>query len=192
MTPGPALPETKGCRQNNLVLITSALIWQNARKDAPFLAYRVATARHCLKSRNAFSTKKLSQNNYPALLSLYGSTTPPPSFSPQRESRALYLNRLGPVHTNSYMMLQSENGNYRSSVPTHCSDPSRSAWQRQPVEPASAQRNPLCRRARLQMAGIAASIWQLAHRLHPDEPVVQERGARPSLRISATRADSAY
>ena len=39
----------RGCRQNNLVQI--------ARKDASFLAYRVATARHCLKSRNAFSTK---------------------------------------------------------------------------------------------------------------------------------------
>ncbi len=99
---------------------------------------------------------------------------------------------LGPVHTNSQIMLQSENGNHRSSVPTNCADPSRSAWQRQPVEPASTQRYPLCRRARLQMAGIAASIWQLAHRLHPDEPVVQERCARPGFRVSSTRAHSAY
>ena len=99
---------------------------------------------------------------------------------------------LGSVHTNSQIMLQSENGNHRSSVPTNCADPSRSAWQRQPVEPASTQRYPLCRRARLQMAGIAASIWQLAHRLHPDEPVVQERCARPGFRVSSTRAHSAY
>ena len=28
--------------------------------------------------------------------------------------------------------------------------------------------------------------------LHPDEPVVEERGARPSIRISAARADCAY
>ena len=175
MTPGPAPPETKGCRQNNLVLITSALIWRIARKDAPLLAYRVATARHCLKSRNAFSTKKLSQNNYPALLSLYGSTTPPPSFSPQRESRALYLNRLGPVHTNSYYVTIRE-----WKLPKLSTDALLRSFSvaRQPVEPASAQRNPLCRRARLQMAGTAASIWQLAHRLHPDE--LQERGARPS------------
>ena len=47
----------KGCRQNNLVQMTSARIWQIARKDAAFLAYRVATPRHCLKSRNEFSTK---------------------------------------------------------------------------------------------------------------------------------------
>ena len=48
---------TRGCRQNNLVQMTSARIWQIARKDAAFLAYRVATPRHCLKSRNEFSTK---------------------------------------------------------------------------------------------------------------------------------------
>ena len=47
----------RGCRQNNLVQMTSARIWQIARKDAAFLAYRVATPRHCLKSRNEFSTK---------------------------------------------------------------------------------------------------------------------------------------
>ena len=47
----------RACRQNNLVQMTSARIWQIARKDAAFLAYRVATPRHCLKSRNEFSTK---------------------------------------------------------------------------------------------------------------------------------------
>ena len=35
----------------------SARIWQMARKEASFLAYLVATALHCLKYRNAFSTK---------------------------------------------------------------------------------------------------------------------------------------
>ena len=48
---------TREYRQNNLVQIASALIWHIARKDASFLAYRVATAHHCLKSRNEFSTK---------------------------------------------------------------------------------------------------------------------------------------
>ena len=53
----------RGCRQNNLVHITIALIWQIARKEASFLAYLVATARHCLKVRNAFSTKWRSLYN---------------------------------------------------------------------------------------------------------------------------------
>ncbi len=89
-------------------------------------------------------------------------------------------------------MLSFTYGNYRSSVPTRCTDPSSATWQRQPVEPASPQRNSVCGRARLQVAGIAASLWQLAHGLYSDEPVVEERGARPSIRIPATRADSAY
>ena len=54
---GFAFKRPRGCRQNNLVQIASARIWQIARKDASFLAYRVAMARHCLKSRNEFSTK---------------------------------------------------------------------------------------------------------------------------------------
>ena len=37
-----------------------------------------------------------------------------------------------------------------------------------------------------------ASIWQLAHCIHADEPLVKEWGARPGIRISATRADSAH
>ena len=45
------------CRQNNLVQRASALIWQMARNQAALLAYRVATPRHCLKFKNAFSTK---------------------------------------------------------------------------------------------------------------------------------------
>ena len=49
--------EPRECRQNNLVHRASARIWQMARKEASFLAYRVATALHCLKYRNAFSTK---------------------------------------------------------------------------------------------------------------------------------------
>ena len=82
-------------------------------------------------------------------------------------------------------MLQSGNGNHRSSVPTYCTDPSRSTWQRQLAEPASSQRHPVCRRAGLQVAGVAASIWQLAHCIHADEPLVKEWGARPGIRVSA-------
>ena len=54
------------------------------------------------------------------------------------------------------------------------------------------KRHPVCRRAGLQVAGVAASIWQLAHCIHADEPLVKEWGARPGIRISATRADSAH
>ena len=42
------------------------------------------------------------------------------------------------------------------------------------------------------MARIAFKIRQLAHHLHPDEPLVEERGPGPGVRISATRADRAY
>ena len=89
--------------------------------------------------------------------------------------------RLGPVHTNSAEMLPWPHGDYRSSVRTHCTSPARSARQRQTVELASAQRDPLCRRAGLQVAGVAAPIRQLAYRLHPDEPLVEEWGARPGV-----------
>ncbi len=45
------------CRQINLVQIIIARIWQMARKESAFLAYRVATPRHCLKSKKPFSTR---------------------------------------------------------------------------------------------------------------------------------------
>ena len=89
--------------------------------------------------------------------------------------------RLGPVHASGAEMLPWPHGDYRSSVRTHCTSPARSARQRQTVELASAQRDPLCRRAGLQVAGVAAPIRQLAYRLHSDEPLVEEWGARPGV-----------
>ena len=47
----------RGCRQINLVQIIIARIWQMAKKESAFLAYRVATPRHCLKSKKPFSTR---------------------------------------------------------------------------------------------------------------------------------------
>ena len=41
------------------------------------------------------------------------------------------------------------------------------------------------------MAGVASSVWQMAHDLHTHEPLGQERCARQGIRTSATRADSA-
>ena len=49
--------DPRQCRQNNLVQRARARIWQMARNEAALLAYRVATPRHCLKFKNAFSTK---------------------------------------------------------------------------------------------------------------------------------------
>ena len=48
--PSFASLQSRVCRQNNLAHITNARIWQIARKDISFLAYRVATARHFVKS----------------------------------------------------------------------------------------------------------------------------------------------
>ena len=88
---------------------------------------------------------------------------------------------LGPVHANGAEMLSCPHGDYRSSVRTHCTGPSRSARQRQTVELASAQRDSVCRRTGLPVAGVAAPIRQLAYRLHTDEPLVEEWGARPGV-----------
>ena len=89
--------------------------------------------------------------------------------------------RLGPVHTNGAEMLSSPHGDYSSSVRTHCTGPSRSARERQTVELASAQRDSVCRRAGLQVAGVAGPIRQLAYRLHTDEPLVEEWSDRPGV-----------
>ena len=88
---------------------------------------------------------------------------------------------LGRVHTNSAEMLSSRHGDYRSSVRTHSAGPAGSARQRQTAELAGAQRDPVCRRAGLQVARAAAPLRQLAYRLHTDEPLVEEWGARPGV-----------
>ena len=102
------------------------------------------------------------------------------SVSPERFEQ-LVVDLLGSVHTNCAEMLSSPHGDYRSSVRTHCTGPSRSARERQTVELASAQRDSVCRRAGLPVAGVAAPIRQLAYRLHTDEPLVEEWGARPGV-----------
>ena len=89
-------------------------------------------------------------------------------------------------------MLCSPDGTHPSSIRTHRAPPTGSTRQRDPFEPAGAQRDLVCRRARLQVARVAGAIWQLAHHLHPDESMVEERGARPGIRASAARADRAY
>src|SRR5271156_3668312 len=56
----------------------------------------------------------------------------------------------------------------------------------------SAQRNPVCGRAGLQMAWPARAVRQLAHGLCADESLGQERGPRPGVREAATGADRAH
>ncbi len=65
-------------------------------------------------------------------------------------------------------------------------------WPCQPVEPADAQRDPVRGRTGLQVARPADAFRQLAHALHMDEPVVEERCARPGVRAVATGADGAH
>ena len=47
----------RGCRQKSLLQIITARSWQMAKYDAVLLEWRVATPRHCLNSRNPFSTR---------------------------------------------------------------------------------------------------------------------------------------
>ena len=83
-------------------------------------------------------------------------------------------------------------GTHPSSIRTHCATSPGAPRQRQPVEPQIAQRHPVCRRTRLQMARTTGKIWQLAHHLHPNEPLVEERGAGQGVRTPTTRADRAH
>ena len=89
-------------------------------------------------------------------------------------------------------MLSSSDGTQPSSIRTHRATPPGPARQCKPFEPAGAQRHPVCRRTWLQMARVTGEIWQLAHHPHPDEPLVEERGAGPGVRTPATRADRAH
>ena len=78
-------------------------------------------------------------------------------------------------------------GTHRGTVRAHCVLSSAATWQCQRVQPAGAQCDPVRRRARVQVAGHAASLRELAHDLYPHESLVQKRGARPGVRTPATR-----
>ena len=64
-----------------------------------------------------------------------------------------------------------------------------SGWQRADEQPAGAQRGAVCSEAGLQMARAAEAIRALAHSLHADEPVLQERCSRPRIREATDGAD---
>ena len=90
------------------------------------------------------------------------------------------------------IMLSFADGDHPSSVRTHCALPAGATRQRQRVEPASAQRHPVRRRAWLQVTGAADPVRQLAHHLHAHEPLVEERRPRPGLRAVAAGTDHAH
>ena len=89
-------------------------------------------------------------------------------------------------------MLTSADGTHASSIRPDRATPPGAARQRHPFEPAGSQRHPVRRRAWLQMARVTDAVRQLAHHLHSDESVVEERSARPGLRAPAARTDCAH
>src|SRR5262245_47500665 len=80
-------------------------------------------------------------------------------------------------------------GNHRSAVPPDRALSADPAWQRGLVQSASLECDLVRRRARLQMARSAQAVRQLAHDLHPHEPLVQKRGAGSPVRTVAARSD---
>ena len=99
---------------------------------------------------------------------------------------------LGPVNTIGRFVISLLDGAHRDAVRTHRALPPATAWQCQHAQFAGAQRDPVRRRAGVQVARVAEALWELAHDLHPYESLVQERGARPGLRTPATRPVDPY
>src|SRR5262252_5709978 len=89
-------------------------------------------------------------------------------------------------------MRHCAHGNQRSAVPRDRALFADSARQRNAVQPASVERHPLRRRARLQMARAAEAIRQVAYHLHPHESLVQEWCAGSGVRTVAARSDRPY
>src|SRR4029453_4875341 len=83
-------------------------------------------------------------------------------------------------------------GNHRRAIPPDRALLAQTTRQRQPYESARNQCHPVRGRARLQMARAAQALRQLAHRLHPHEPLVQKRGARSGVRGVAACSDRAH
>lgn len=66
------------------------------------------------------------------------------------------------------------------------------ARQRQPVQPGRVECHPVRRRARLQVARPAQTVWQLAHHLHPYESMVQVGRHGPCVRGIAEVSGGAH
>ena len=109
-----------------------------------------------------------------------------------RATRGSSRAALGPVNTIGRFVISLLDGAHRDAVRTHRALPPATAWQCQHAQFAGAQRDPVRRRAGVQVARVAEALWELAHDLHPYESLVQERGARPGLRTPATRPVDPY
>src|SRR5271170_2573568 len=83
-------------------------------------------------------------------------------------------------------------GTYSAAVREDRRFPAFAAGERASEQLGSAQRDPVCGRAGLQMARPSRSVRQLAHDLRADEPLGQKRGARPGVREAAVGADRAH
>ena len=104
-----------------------------------------------------------------------------------RQTRSNRRIELGRVNTIGRIVVSFLDGAHRNAVRTHRVLSPATAWQCQHAQSAGAQRDPVRRRAGVQVARVAEALWELAHDLHPHESLVQERGARPGLRTPATR-----
>ena len=80
-------------------------------------------------------------------------------------------------------------GNHRSAISSYRRLPSPATGQCEPLQFASTQRHSIRRRAWMQVAGIAETVWQLAYHLYPYESLVQSRGAGSALRKIAGGTD---
>src|SRR5277367_4273119 len=83
-------------------------------------------------------------------------------------------------------------GTYSAAVREDRRFPAFAAGERASEQLGSAQRDPVCGRAGLQMARPSRSVRQLAHDLRADEPLGQKRRARPGVREAAGGADRAH
>src|SRR5271156_345973 len=83
-------------------------------------------------------------------------------------------------------------GTYSTAVRKDQGFSSFAAGERTSEQPGSAQRDPLCGRAGVQVARASRPFRQLAHDLCADESLGQERRARPGLREVTTGTDRAH
>src|SRR5512144_140998 len=82
-------------------------------------------------------------------------------------------------------------GNHRRALPPDRALFADAARQREPVQLAGVERDPVRGRARLQMARAAQAVRQLAHDLYAHESLVEEWRARSHIRRAAACSDRA-
>ncbi len=80
-------------------------------------------------------------------------------------------------------------GNHRSTISPYRGLPAAATGQCESLQSTSTQRDSVCRRAWLQVAGPTETVWQLAYHLHPYESLVQSRRAGSTLHETAGGTD---